>query len=224
MSAVEPRSPALPADLRARVLAEVARAPAPTRREHRTKVVVIAAVGALATIALFLASGGLQRGVRPVELVASTAGTGLLAAVVLTRVSAGTSRSMLGRPRHVLLLGCVLGAVVLTVAACSAGGIWPEHAGEAVPPGSDLACGLLTFVQGALPLAALLVPRRGSDPVHPAVTGAALGMAAGAWAAMMAYLRCPHAAVLHVMVAHVVPTMLLAAAGAVLGRALLKMR
>src|SRR5690349_14560948 len=124
MSASEHRSAPLPADLRARVLAEVARAPAPTRREHRTKVAILYAAGALATIALFFAAGGLRRGARPVELVAFTAGTGLLAAVVLTRVSAGTSGSMLGRPRHVLLLAGVLGAAVLMVTACAVGTLW----------------------------------------------------------------------------------------------------
>lgn len=224
MSASEQRPSSLPAALRTRVLAEVARVPAPTRREHRMKVAIIAAAGALATIALFFATGGLLRGARPVELVAFTGGTALLAAVVLTQVSAGTGRSMLGRPRHVLVLGCVLGAAVLAVAACFAGALWPDHANETVPSEAHLACGLLTLAQGALPLAVLLVPRRGTDPVHPAVTGAALGMAAGAWAVMLAYLRCPHAAVHHCVLAHVAPTVLLTAAGALVGRAFLKIR
>jgi hypothetical protein len=77
-------------------------------------------------------------------------------------------------------------------------------------------------LQGALPLLALIVPRRGTDPVHPVFTGAALGMTAGAWTAMMAYLRCPHAVSLHCIVAHVVPMLVFAFVGALLGRALLK--
>jgi hypothetical protein len=79
-------------------------------------------------------------------------------------------------------------------------------------------------VQGALPLVALLAPRRGTDPVHPAVTGAALGMTAGAWTAMMAYLRCPHPSAFHCIAAHVAPTLLLTVAGALLGHALLRVR
>ena len=224
MSASERRPSGLSADLRARVLAEAARAPAPTRREHRTKIAIIAAASVIATMGLFFATGGLFRGARPMELVAFTAGFGLVAALVLTRVSGRVSGSMLGRPRQVLLLGCVLAAPVLAIVACAAGALWPEHAAEQVPSHAHLGCGLLTIVQGALPLAALLVPRRGSDPVHPALTGAALGMTAGAWTAMMAYLRCPHAAVLHCVGAHVVPTLVLTAAGALLGRALLKIR
>lgn len=131
---------------------------------------------------------------------------------------------MLGRPRHVLLLGCVLAATALAVVALAAGALWPAHAAEDVPSSAHSACGLLTIVQGALPLATLLVPKRGSDPVHPAITGAALGMTAGAWTAMLAYLRCPHAAASHCIVAHVMPALVLTIAGALLGRMLLEIR
>ena len=224
MNASERRASTLSPDLRARILAEAARAPAPTRREQETRLAMLAAGGVIATLGLFFATGGLWRGARPLELVAFTAGFGLSAAVVLTRVSGRVRGSMFGRPRQVLLLGCVLGAPVLAIVALAAGALWPEHAAEPVPGGAHLGCSLLTMLQGALPLAALLVARRGSDPVHPALTGAALGMTAGAWTAMMAYLRCPHAAVLHCVVAHVSPTLVLTAAGALLGRVLLKIR
>jgi hypothetical protein len=40
----------------------------------------------------------------------------------------------------------------------------------------------------------------------------------------MAYLRCPHAAAMHCLVAHVVPTLILTALGAVLGFFLLRVR
>ena len=224
MSASERPATSLPADLRARVLAEAARAPSSTRREHRTRVAIVTGAGVLAAAAFFFATGGLWRGSRPVELVAFTAGFGLVAALVLTRVSAGRPRSMLGRPRHLLLLPCVLAAPLLALVALAAAGLWPEPAAEDVASTSHLACALLTIVQGALPLAALVVPRRGTDPVHPAITGAALGMTAGAWTATMAYLRCPHAAATHCIAAHVVPTLVLTAAGALFGRAVLKIR
>lgn len=219
-----PRPNAPPSDLRARILAEVARTPAPTRSEHRKKILLIAAVGALSTTTLFFAMGGFSRGARPIELVAFTAGFALVAALVLTRMSAGVSGSMLGRPRHVLLLLCVAAAPVLAIAALVASAVWPEQAAEPTPGGANMLCALITILQGALPLVALIVPRRGSDPVHPAITGAALGMTAGAWTAMMAYLRCPHAAAFHCIIAHVVPTLVLTAVGAILGRALLRVR
>jgi hypothetical protein len=224
MNAAEPPRSAPPADLRARILAEVARTPAPTRREHRKRIALIAGVGALATSSLFFATGGFAQGARPLELVAFTAGFALLAALVLTRLSAGVSGSMLGRPRHILLLACVAAAPVLAIVALAAATLWPEQAAEAFPSKANLTCAAITIMQGALPLIALIVPKRGSDPVHPAITGAALGMTAGAWTAMMAYLRCPHAAAFHCIVAHVLPTLVLTAAGAILGRALLKIR
>ena len=221
----EPSGTPMAADLRARILAEVARTPAPTRDAHHRRVLLIAGIGAVATTSLFFAMGGFAKGTRPMELVAFTAGFGLLAALVLTRLSSGVSGSMLGRPRHVLLLICVIAAPVLALVALAAATFWPEHAIEdVVSTKSHLACGAMTLVQGALPLLVLLLPRRGSDPVHPAITGAALGMTAGAWTAMMAYMRCPHSAAFHCIAAHVLPTLVLTIAGALLGRALLKIR
>jgi hypothetical protein len=41
---------------------------------------------------------------------------------------------------------------------------------------------------------------------------------------MMAYLRCPHAAASHCVLAHVAPTLLLTALGALLGATLLRVR
>ncbi|MDF2697608.1 MAG: hypothetical protein K0S65_5991 [Labilithrix sp.] len=216
-------TPPLPEDLRARILAEVKRTSAPTRREHRTRVVVLSAIGTLTTIALFFAAGGFAMGARPMELVVFLAGSGLLVALILTRLAAGFGGSMLGRPRQVLLL-CVGAAPVLALLALAAAACWPSTATEKVPPSVHLTCALITTAQAVLPLLTLLVPRRGSDPVHPALAGAAIGMTAGAWSAMMAYLRCPDAAAFHCIVAHVVPTLVLTAAGALFGRSLLKIR
>jgi hypothetical protein len=211
-------------DRRARLLAEVARTPSPTRAVYNRNAAVIAALGVVATAAAFFAMGGPRRGSRPNELVAFSASFGLVAAVVLRRVSSGAGGSMLGRPRAVLLTAVALTAPLLGLAAVAAALTWPGAASEPVTLGVDLACGAMTVAQGALPLVALLLPRRGSDPVHPAITGAALGMTAGAWAVVMAYLRCPHAAMTHALLAHVAPTLALAALGAALGGWLLRVR
>ena len=211
-------------DLRARVLAEAARTPSPTRATHKRRVALLAAIGAIATVTLFVVMGGMSPGKRPVEMIAFTVGFGLVAAAVLTRLSSGEPRSMLGRPRTVLLSAVVVTAPILAVVALCATMAWPEAAGEHVDGGVHLACGAISVLQGALPLIALLLPRRGTDPVHPAITGAALGMTAGAWTVVMAYLRCPHAAAMHCVVAHVIPTLILTALGAVLGWLLLRVR
>jgi hypothetical protein len=218
----EDRTPS--AALRARVLAQVASTPAPTRANYERRVVVTTAVAALATIALFLVTGGLRPGGRPVEMIVATVGFGLLAAAVLTRLSSGGPHSMLGRPRAVLLAAVAVTAPLLAAAVLCVSQMWPATAAGYVGGGTDLSCAGLTLLQGALPLGALVFAKRGSDPVHPAVTGAALGMTAGAWAVVMAYLRCPHAAAMHCIVAHVLPTLILAALGAGLGALFLRVR
>lgn len=211
-------------DLRARVLAAAAQTPSPTRADYKRRVVLVAAIGAVATVALFVVMGGMRPGTRPVEMIAFTVGFGLVAAAILTRLSGGKSGTMLGRPRSQLVMGLVLTAPVLAVIAFCSTLAWPEPAGEHVEGAAHFTCGAISVLQGALPLLALLVPKRGSDPVHPAITGAALGMTAGAWSVVMAYLRCPHAAALHCVLAHVVPTLVLTALGAVLGWLLLRVR
>jgi hypothetical protein len=211
-------------DLRARVLAEAARTPSPTRAVYKRRVLLVAAIGALATASLFVGMGGMSPGTRPVEMIAFTAGFGLLAAAVLTRLSSGQRGSMLGRPRSVLLSAVIVTAPLLAIAALCATMAWPAQAAEHVGSTANIVCGLMSVAQGALPLIALLLPRRGSDPVHPALTGAALGMTAGAWTVVMAYLRCPHAAAMHCILAHVVPTLVLTVLGAGLGWLLLRVK
>ena len=211
-------------DLRARVLAQVAASPSPTRAVYKRRIVLVAAIGALATVALFMGMGGMAPGTRPVEMIAFTVGFGLLAAAVLTRLSASSSGSMLGRPRPVLLTAVVITAPLLAVIAFGATMVWPAPAHEHVSTANHLACGAMSVLQGALPLLVLLLPRRGSDPVHPVITGAALGMTAGAWSVVMATLRCSHAAAMHCILAHVVPTLILTALGAGLGWLLLRVR
>lgn len=212
------------ADLRARILAEAKRTPSPTRDEHHKRVLAVVAAGTVAATALFFAMGGFARGARPIELVVFAAGYALVSAAVLTRLSGTRPGSMLPRASSVLTVACIAAAPVLAIGALAAAAIWPEPASEHVSTRSDLACAAMTIVQGALPLVVLVVPRRGSDPVHPVITGAALGMTAGAWSATMAYLRCPHAAASHCVLAHVAPALVLTAVGALLGRVLLGIR
>lgn len=212
------------ADLRACILEEAKKTPALTRAEHQKRVALVVTIGTLATTILFFAMGGFAKGTRPVELMGFTAGFAVLSAIILTRLSGPRSPSPLPKPRSVLVTACVAAAPVLAVSVLAATMMFPDEAHEDVPTKSHLACALMTIVQGALPLVVLIVPRRGSDPIHPVVTGAALGMTAGAWTCAMAYLRCPHATASHCILAHVVPTLALTAIGAVLGKMFLRPR
>jgi hypothetical protein len=208
-------------------LGEAARARSPSRQEHEQRVLLVSGVGVVATVALFFAMGGLDVRSRPSELVAFTVGISLAFALALTQLTARSrwkiaAPSMLGPPRQLLIALGMVTAPALAVVAFAAAALWPEQAAEEVRIQTHLACGAMTLAQGALPLVVFLVLRRGTDPVHPVLTGAALGLASGAWAAALAYLRCPHVAAVHCVGAHVVPTVLFIAVGAVLGRWLLR--
>jgi len=211
-------------DLRARVLAAAKAEPSPTRSEHQRRVLLVVVMAALAAITMFFVMGGFKTGARPMEMIAFTAGSGLAAALVVGRLATPARGSMLGRPRSMLVAACVLAAPLLALAALGAALAWPGPTVEVVSERTHLACGAMTFVQGVLPLVALFLTRRGTDPVHPVVTGAALGMTAGGWTAMMAYMRCPHAAATHCVVAHIAPTIVLTVVGAVLGFVILRPR
>jgi hypothetical protein len=214
-------------EARARAIAAVAEIAAPTRREHERRALALGLGAAIATTALFFAMGGLAVGERPGMLVAFTSGIGLAFAFAVTLGGLSRGRpplAMLGRPAEHLLVVCFALAPALTVVALGAAALWPGDVHDDVSPRAQLACLAISLIQGALPLAAMMILRRGTDPLHPGLTGAVLGTIAGGWTSAMAYLRCPHASVAHWLVAHVSPVVLLAVLGYVLGRALLKIR
>jgi hypothetical protein len=82
-------------------------------------------------------------------------------------------------------------------------------------------CFALTVLTAPAPFLALVLLRPRPDPVQPALSGGALGAAAGAWSAAMVELWCPLANAGHVVLGHVAPLVLLALAGAALGRIVL---
>ncbi|AKV03526.1 hypothetical protein AKJ09_10189 [Labilithrix luteola] len=213
-------------DLRARVMAEAARSPSPTRAQHRRRSLVSTFLALVAIVGVFfLTGGGIVPGNRPAQLIAFSSGIALFVSMALTMfASVRGSRSMLGPSTRSLYLVCVLTAPLLGVAALLAASMWPSVSAVPATGKSDMSCAALTLVQGIAPLLALIVPRRGTDPVHPAVTGAALGTTAGAWAAAMAYLRCTHPSPFHGMLAHIAPVFVLALLGAVLGARMLRVR
>ncbi len=206
-----------PADLRARVLAEVAREPAPSRREVRVRNAVLFASGFVVPGAVFLLSGGVHTTGRPQALLLATAiGASAIALVALV-VAAGRGRSMLGRSGAVLIglaLATPLAMLAWKVAVSwqfpgmMAG--WPDRAG--------FRCLRLSCVLAAWPVIALVMMRRGSDPLHPRLTGAAIGAAAGACSWVFVDLWCPVAYVPHLLIGHVLPIVLTTAAGAWLGK------
>jgi hypothetical protein len=88
---------------------------------------------------------------------------------------------MLGRPRAVLAATTIAAPAVLfawkVLFSTRFAGMtdpWPDRPG--------LKCLALSLAVGVRPLAACVLLRRGGDPLHPTLSGAALGVTAGAGA------------------------------------------
>jgi len=226
------------AELKAWVLTSTAAEPSPTRTAVNRRNILISmiaaasGVGAFVIFALLTSEGQLvrlgsevapQRHLeRSVWLVVTTAGGALGVAAIALWFALCRGRSMLGRSRSWLLCGIALIPLALFAwkVSCSlAFGDpmveWPERPG--------LKCLSLSLLVAAGPLLAFLAARR-SAPVHPALNGAAIGVASGACAWVALDLWCPVAFVPHLLLGHVLPLCILAGTGAVLGRALLSLR
>lgn len=226
------------AELRARVIAAVAAEPSPTRAAVRRRNVFMgllaaaSGVGAFVIFAAFMSEGHLVRFggdvapqhylERPVRVVVATATGGLVVAATAVWLALRRGRSMLGRSRRRLLCGAVLIPISLlawkvgcSVALGAAMVPWPERPGER--------CLALSLLVAAGPLLSFLAIRH-SVPVQPMLNGAVIGFAAGACAWVATDLWCPVAFVPHLLLGHVLPLGVLAAAGALLGRAFLQPR
>jgi hypothetical protein len=224
--------------LRARISAAAAAEPSPTRAEVQRRNILIGMVAVASAVAAFvlftrLMSDGqlvrfggeiapLQYVERSIWLVATTAGGSLVVALAVVWLALRRGRSMLGRSPRWLLYGGALTPIVLfawkmgwSVAFGESMVAWPERLG--------LKCLALSLLVAIGPLLSFLAVRR-SAPVRPALNGAIMGFAAGACAWVSVDLWCPVAYVPHILLGHVLPLFVLAAAGALLGHAFLSLR
>jgi len=179
--------------------------------------------GAAFVLASFFALGGVVAGGRPIAMVALTSVTPLLLGWGLVELAMG-GRSLMGRRAPLAIAASVLVVPVLLVPLAIACAVWPEPGAEETSAGLHVGCAVFTVVQGIVPLAVLLAARRGAHPVLPWGWGAVLGATAGLTASAMAFLRCPHAAFAHGLLAHVAPVLVLALAGASIGARVLAVR
>lgn len=215
----------LPPDPKARLMAAIQRAPSQTRRAARVWQWLVLPAGAIIAATLYFAYNGPDQGQGGRDLwyfVASAASWTAIAALSLWgalgrgRASSWRSRALLlafaiGTP---LLLFAIMLGLASTDPAMSR--IHPEKWGRMCLP--------LTLAAAAFPLLALLYARRESDPVHPAFTGAALGSACGAASGIMVELWCPVSTTRHIALGHILPIVLLAVMGALLGSQMLGLR
>lgn len=209
-------STSMPPHLKTRLLDAMMKAPSADRAEVRARALRAWGLGAALSVIIFAALG-VSLGKRPVAFIAATAfGWSAVAAAALFGAY-GRGGSMLGRSRSLLAVVVALTAPALLgwIFACLS--VWPAAGIDPGSPLVHLACFTATLGLSLGPLAAMIYIRRGTDPVHPRVQGAALGAAAGALGGVLVDVHCAVAHPTHVLLAHVLPALLLAAIGALVG-------
>jgi hypothetical protein len=204
-----------------RVLAAVASTPAATRRSVLRSTAILLGCGVIGALIIFLEKGGLRPTGRPPLLVALTSlGTAVITGVGMAFLFT-RGRSMLGRSRAFLLL--VSAASTLGFLAWKYGvSVVFEMTGR-FPDRPGFRCLALSVAVGALPLCAAIIAARRSVLVRPGTVGAAFGAGAGLGSAVLVDLWCPVAYLPHLLLGHVLPVVLLAVLGALVGRPILRM-
>jgi hypothetical protein len=214
-----PDSPAS-AELKARILAAMQASPSPPRQTTREATRLLVPAAAVFAAGLYFAFDGVHHGEgRPLGFLAATVSVWIGAALVSLWSVVGTARSPTGRPRPWLLAVTVgMPVVVLTfLVGLSAAAGAADAARVAAIHRAGVRCLAMTLAAGIVPLLALLFLKRGSDPVHPAAQGAAIGVSFGAYAGIMVCLWCPDLSPAHAAIGHVTPLALLALVGALVG-------
>ncbi len=211
MSATPP-----PADLRARILAAASAEPAAPRAMGMRSTATTLLGGFLVPVAVSLYLGW-PSGNRPAAYVASLGIAWLAMGLFATWGGFSRGRSMLGRPAAVRTAVVLLTPVGLLATALVAALAWPRTLVDDATMGSHFVCEAFVLLCALGPLVAFAVVRRGSDPVAPRLTGAAIGAASGAWGALAIQLHCGHTSPVHVFFGHLLPVVLLTVVGVVVG-------
>jgi len=212
----------LPRELPASLLASIQRTPSPTRRAVRTSLWLVLPAGAVVAAALYAAYDGPEQGRagRDPWFYGSSAMCWAMVAVLSLWGALGRGRGASWRSRTTLVV-CALGTPAVLFGIMSVLGSLDPAMMQIHPEKWGRMCFPLTLAAAALPLLALMYARRESDPVHPALSGAALGSACGAAAGVMVELWCPVSAVRHIVIGHILPILLLAFMGALMGAQML---
>jgi hypothetical protein len=210
-------------DIRTHLIAKLQEIDAPTSGNVRSRQAAILWGASLLAVGLFAAIGGVRVAPRPTALIIATSAGSAAFAGVAAWLVVGRRHSMLSPPRTFLLaLVAVLPALFLvwkvgvTSGFPNMDGIWPERPGWR--------CFRYSILIAAPLLAAFSYRWFRRDPTHPRATGAALGAVAGACSAVFVDLWCPVAYLPHLLLGHVLPTLLLAGIGATVGQFIFGLR
>jgi hypothetical protein len=213
--------PGLPGEVRQRVFAAIALQPSPTRQQVRRQSRLLFALTALIMAVLFLAAGGVSFDSRAPAVLLATGVGGAAFTVLALVVALGRPRSMLGRPRAVLLLAAVLLPLGLFAWRVCVRALFEGTTPAASPGWPGLRCLGLGLGIAVVPLLLALLARRGSEAVHPDAAGAAIGSAAGVAAMLLVDLWCPVAHLPHLLLGHLAPIAVIVFLGMRLGSRLL---
>jgi hypothetical protein len=211
-------------DVKARILAQLGATPSPTRDASRVYAWLVLPSSVIVGTALFFAFDGPKHGQgRALWFYVASALSWSLVAALSVWGALMRGRSAIGRPRT-WLLALAFGTPAALFAMMFAFAVVHPEVTLVHPERLGLKCLGLTVAAAAFPLVALIMLRRGSDPVHPVATGAALGSACGASAGVMVEMWCPVAAPRHVAIGHILPIIVMVIVGALLGGRLIAMR
>jgi hypothetical protein len=196
--------------------------PVPRRALERRLAAGLAA-GAAAALAL-LAAG---LGFRP-DLAAAASGAAFWAkaaypfslGLVGLVLSAQLARPVSGRLRHARLVAVPVGLLLALAAAELAGAAPAARAALVLDP--LWTCLPLVLLLAAPMLAGLVWAHRTMAPTRPAAAGAAAGLAAAGFAATLYCLYCEQASPTYILTRYTVAIALASAAGALLGRRLMR--
>ena len=211
-------------DLRARVMAAVRAEPVSPRVIGLRRRVLwgVLALGFWAVVSVAIGLPGLRG--RPLAYVVSLGVAWLLVGAAATWAGVARGGSMLGRAAAWRITTAAMTPLALLCTSLLLGAAWPETLTDNAAIGRHVLCvvGTVGFALG--PLGVFIAMWRGSDPLAPRLTGAAIAAAAGAWGALAIELHCRFTSPFHVVVGHVLPVSLLALAGMYIGRRFLAIR
>jgi hypothetical protein len=211
-------NPPLPSpELRARVLEAVQREPVPSRSATKRRHVRAVVIGFAVPLAILALSyfGGPKAHDRPPGYVAALALAWLPIAALATWAGVAQGRSMLGRPATWAISVVALTPAALLATWAVVAAMWPSTLADPSGPPQHVVCNVMTLSFAAGPLIAFGVLRRRSDPLNPRLTGAALGAASAAWAAVVLHILCGFTSAPHILLGHIAPVVLITLIGSV---------
>jgi len=199
-----------------RRLLELEKKPSPTRSQVRTRLVWLLPLAFAGMALVFVRYGGFANASpREWTMGVGMVGGCLALAVLATVVALSRGKSMLGASTRALWAIAV--GVPVAMALWTMVWHWLGYLDPFERP-LGLRCFGMTLLAAPWPFVAIVMSRKLLDPVHPGLTGAAMGSVAGAWASVMVTLWCPLADANHVLRGHLLPFALIVPSAAFLGR------